>query len=52
MAPLVIHILLPYRTNVSPSRWATAFIPNTSVPASGSLMHIPPTSSPLHAPGR
>mmetsp|Transcript_57236 Transcript_57236/g.134353 ORF Transcript_57236/g.134353 Transcript_57236/m.134353 type:complete len:235 (+) Transcript_57236:685-1389(+) len=52
--PLVIHILEPLITYLDPPSILSALvrIPNTSVPAPGSDMHIPPISSPLHAAGR
>jgi hypothetical protein len=52
MAPLVIHILAPLSTYVSPSRRASVRRPSTSVPAPGSLMHMPPMRSPVQAVGQ
>ena len=50
--PLVIHILLPFSTQRSPTRSARVRMPTTSDPALGSLIASAPTCSPLISFGR
>ena len=50
--PLLIHILVPFRTYESPSLRARVAIAATSEPPSGSVRPKQPTVSPLASPGR
>ena len=49
--PLVMNVLAPLTTYVSPWRTARVFTPPRSLPAFGSLIPIAPISSPVTIPG-